>query len=178
MAVKMDFTNFLQKSVSKSLSSGCSYLKDKILPPSSPPHSPLSIWYAWPEPLQKRICPFSLKKIFFGQRENPITPLQRPAWILTPANSGIFIFFFLSLYHLSFYCFYWVSRPLVLLECRTVSNWYTSSFTHLLVSCAWFPCFSGPHFHICKIKKIVSYWEDSREYNKMMEVITLHMINL
>lgn len=97
MAVKMDFTNFLQKSVSKSLSSGCSYLKDKILPPSSPPHSPLSIWYAWPELLQKRICPFSLKKIFFGQRENPITPLQRPAWILTPANSGIFIFFFIIL---------------------------------------------------------------------------------
>lgn len=102
MAVKMDFTNFLQKSVSKSLSSGCSYLKDKILPPSSPPHSPLSIWYAWPELLQKRICPFSLKKIFFGQRENPITPLQRPAWILTPANSGIFIFFF---YHFIIYHF-------------------------------------------------------------------------
>lgn len=97
MAVKMDFTNFLQKSVSKSLSSGCSYLKDKILPPSSPPHSPLSIWYAWPELLQKRICPFSLKKIFFEQRENPIIPLQRPAWILTPANSGIFIFFFIIL---------------------------------------------------------------------------------
>ena len=43
MALKMDFTNILQKSVSNSLSFGCSYLKDKILPPSSPPPSLLSM---------------------------------------------------------------------------------------------------------------------------------------